>query len=55
MRKLLQFVKDLVAELTDQTAYQRHLAAHGTTHSGVEWRRFCDERYRAKATRSRCC
>jgi hypothetical protein len=55
MRALLQFVRALLGELSDQTAYQRHLEAHAATHSGAEWRRFCDERWQAKATRGSCC
>jgi hypothetical protein len=55
MRKLLAILRGILDELTDQTAYRRHLAAHGTTHSPEEWRRFSDERYQAKSTRARCC
>jgi hypothetical protein len=55
MRKFLQILRGILDELTDQTAYRRHLAAHGATHSAKEWRRFSDERYQAKSTRARCC
>lgn len=48
-------LRGILDEITDQSAYRRHLAAHGAKHSGAEWRRFCDERWKAKATRSRCC
>lgn len=52
LKKILLGILD---EITDQTAYRRHLAAHGAEHSGVEWRRFCDERWKAQARRPRCC
>jgi hypothetical protein len=59
MRSFLQafadIVRGIVAELTDQNAYRRHLAAHGATHSGEEWRRFQDEHWRGKSRRGRCC
>ena len=45
----------LLRELADENAYQRHLAAHGRPHSGEEWRRFSEERLRAKYTRPKCC
>jgi hypothetical protein len=55
---LVQLKKVLIGildEITDQSAYRRHLAAHGVEHSGAEWRRFCDERWKAAASRPRCC
>lgn len=42
-------------ELADESAYRRHLDAHGVAHSGEQWRRFCDDRLRAKYTRPKCC
>ena len=47
--------RGIVDELSDQRAYRCHLAAHGVTHSPDEWRRFCDEHWKAKGTRARCC
>ena len=55
MRRLFRVVMALLRELGDESAYQRHLAAHGRTHSGEEWRRFCEERLRAKYSRAKCC
>jgi hypothetical protein len=55
MRRLVGFVKELLRELADENAYQRHLAAHGRAHSAEEWRRFSDERLRAKYARPKCC
>ena len=55
MRRLGRLLMALLRELSDEGPYRRHLAAHGVAHSGVEWRRFCEERLRAKYTRARCC
>jgi hypothetical protein len=45
----------ILREIADENAYARHLAAHGRTHSGEEWRRFSEERLRAKYARAKCC
>jgi hypothetical protein len=45
----------LLRELADENAYQRHLTAHGLTHSGAEWRRFSEHHLRAKYARAKCC
>jgi hypothetical protein len=50
-----QLFMQLLRELGDENAYQRHLLAHGATHSAAEWRRFCDEKWLAKSRRGRCC
>jgi hypothetical protein len=58
MRRLKRFASLLVAllrELADENAYRRHLAAHGAAPSAAEWRRFSDERLRARFTRPKCC
>lgn len=58
MRRLRAFGRllwGLLRELSDESAYQRHLAAHGRAHSGEEWRRFSEERLRARFTRPKCC
>jgi len=53
--KFWRYLKALLRELSDETAYERHLALSGSTHSAKEWRRFSDERHRAKYSRARCC
>ena len=53
--KLLRFVRDLLREIGDETAYRRHLKLTRRRHSGTEWRRFADERMRAKYQRAKCC
>ncbi|MCC7010823.1 MAG: hypothetical protein IT184_18570 [Acidobacteria bacterium] len=54
-RQAARLVVDLCRELSDERAYERHLAAHRTAHSPDEWRRFCDERLKARFARGRCC
>ena len=47
MRQFREFgriLMSLLRELADESAYQRHLAAHGRPHSAQEWRRFSEER-----------
>jgi hypothetical protein len=53
--RLLRLVLALLRELADENAYQRHLAAHGRKHSGEEWRRFSEQRLRAKYSQAKCC
>jgi len=55
MRRAWTLLVGLMRELSDQNAYARHLAAHGATHSGAEWRKFSEERLRAKYMRAKCC
>jgi hypothetical protein len=55
MRRFFRLLRGLLRELADETAYERHLAAHGLTHSAAEWRRFSDERLRARYMRAKCC
>ncbi len=55
IRHFGQLVLMLLRELADENAYDRHLAAHGRQHSGEEWRRFHEERLRAKHGQPKCC
>ena len=58
MKRLRQFGKllmGLLRELGDENAYRRHLAAHGRAPSREEWKRFSDERLRARYVRPKCC
>jgi hypothetical protein len=55
LRTFGHLILALLRELADENAYHRHLAAHGRTHSGDEWRKFSEERLRAKYMRARCC
>ena len=55
LRNLWSILSGLFRELSDQAAYERYLQLHGREHSGEEWRRFADHRFRAKYTRAKCC
>jgi hypothetical protein len=55
MRRFARLVWALLRELADENAYDRHLAVHGRPHSPAEWRRFSEERLRAKYARAKCC
>jgi hypothetical protein len=55
MRRFWRLVVGLLRELSDENAYARHLEMHGRSHSGEEWRRFSEERMRAKYARAKCC
>ncbi len=55
MRRVGRLILAILRELADESAYQRHLAAHGVRHSGAEWRRFSEERQRARYARPKCC
>ena len=54
-RSFMRIVVAVVDEISDQNAYRRHLAAHGTVHSPDEWRRFQDEHASANSRRPRRC
>lgn len=55
LRKIAGLILELLREIGDESAYRRHLAAHGRPHSGAEWRRFSEERMQAKYARAKCC
>jgi hypothetical protein len=55
LRAFGRLILALLRELSDESAYHRHLAAHGRPHSAEEWRRFSDQRLRAKYLRPKCC
>lgn len=54
-RQFWRIVVGILHEISDETAYRRHLAAHGVAASGPEWRRFSEERLKQKYQRARCC
>lgn len=55
MRKLRALLWEILRELADERAYERHLERHGCRASAEEWRRFSDERLRARYARPKCC
>jgi hypothetical protein len=55
LRTFGRLVLGLLRELADESAYARHLARHGEPPSPRAWRRFTEERLRAKYGRPKCC
>ena len=55
MKRAMRLLIALLRELSDESAYQRHLDAHGRAPSREEWRKFSEERLRAKYARAKCC
>ena len=55
IRRVMELLLQLLRELADENAYQRHLAARGTTHSAEEWRRFSNARLAARYGQAKCC
>jgi hypothetical protein len=55
LRRAGELLWALLRELADENAYHRHLESHGCRHSGAEWRRFSEERMRAKYAQAKCC
>jgi predicted secreted acid phosphatase len=55
LKKLFRILYGILREISDESAYQRHLVTHQRPHSGEEWRRFSEERLRQKYARARCC
>lgn len=54
-RGLWRILMGILKEIGDESAYARHLRAHGVGPSGEEWRRFSDGRLRQKYQRAKCC
>jgi hypothetical protein len=55
IRSLFRFIRLLARELSDESAYARHLALAGRPHSAAEWRSFIDARHRRKYQNAKCC
>jgi hypothetical protein len=55
VRKVARLILATLREIGDERAYQRHLDAHGRSHSAAEWRRFSTARQEARYTRPKCC
>lgn len=55
LRSLGRTILVLLRELADERAYERHLAWRGCRHTPEEWRRFSEQRLRAKYQRPKCC
>jgi hypothetical protein len=55
LRRISDAVVALARELSDETAYARHLEQTGRQHSAAEWRRFIDAKNRRKYENAKCC
>jgi hypothetical protein len=55
MKAFWQVLMGILREIGDENAYARHLRIHNCPHSGEEWRRFSEDRMRAKYSRAKCC
>jgi len=55
MRAILRTVWAILREISDESAYQRHLRYQGRPHSADEWRKFSDQRFARKYARAKCC
>ena len=55
MKAVWAILVGILREIADENAYDRHLAVHRRAHSAEEWKRFYDERLRAKYSRAKCC
>ncbi len=55
IQRLLQFIVELARELSDETAYSRHLEYVKRPHSAEEWRIFFDSRQKRKYQNGKCC
>ena len=55
LKKLLWFLRTLARELSDESAYERHLAWHQRVHSREEWKAFSDARLARKYQNGKCC
>lgn len=55
LKTFWSIVVGILREISDESAYQRHLDRHGREHTGQEYRRFAECRLRQKYQRARCC
>lgn len=55
LQEFLRFVASLARELSDESAYERHLARCSREHSGEEWRKFFDAKLKRKYQQGKCC
>ena len=55
MRNFFRILLGLLREIGDENAYARYLQRNGKEHSGVEWRKFSEQRMKNKYARAKCC
>ena len=54
-RRIFAYIAALARDLSDQTAYARHLQLTGQLHSAAEWKAFSDRQNRRKYQNPKCC
>lgn len=54
-RRIYRVIRELIRELSDESAYARYLASTGFENSPAEWRRFSEIRHRRKYQNAKCC
>ncbi len=52
---IFELARGLARELSDESAYERHLRSTGHVHSATEWKAFSDQRHRRKYQNAKCC
>ena len=55
IRRAAALLLAVLREIGDESAYQRYLTRHCISASGPAWRRFSEERLRARYSRAKCC
>ncbi len=55
IRRIFTYVAALARELSDETAYAKHLQWTGHSHSAEEWRAFIDRKHQRKYQNAKCC
>lgn len=54
-QRILRYGAALARELSDESAYARHLKQTGRIHSAAEWKLFIDRRLQLKYQNAKCC
>ncbi len=55
MKKIFRYLIALARELSDESAYARHLEITKHQHSAAEWRAFIDGKHKRKYQNAKCC
>jgi hypothetical protein len=55
LRRAFSYFVALARELSDESAYTRHLQMTGRSHSAAEWKAFSDRKQRRKYENAKCC
>jgi hypothetical protein len=55
LRQVVNYFVALARELSDESAYARHLQFTGHSHSAQEWRAFIDSKHKRKYQNPKCC